>query len=259
MAKKPTDDTAIDVLEITKGRITFCVLGASPLVFNRMSEKAKRELLMPRGRINAAERASRLKHDPLTEYRDSVYRAQEPKAPTRLAMPATAFKAAMAAAAIDMPGVARSQIGRLTYVEGYSVHVYGTPQIFMSVVRSADMNKTPDVRTRAILPAWAAQVTISFVKPLIREQTVAHLLAAAGITIGIGDFRQEKGKGNFGQFELVSADSIEYRRLLKEGGRAAQDRALDAPEPYDADTAEMLEWFAGERKRRGFETAQEAA
>lgn len=260
MAKTKTTHTedAVSVLEISKGAVTFCVLGTSPLVFNRMSEKAKRELLMPRGRKNAAERATTLKHDPVQEFRDSVYRDAADNAPARLVMPATAFKGAMAAAALDLPGVARSQIGRLTYVQGYNVHVFGVPRLFMSVVRSADINKTPDIRTRAILPEWAAMVTISFVKPLIRDQMVANLLAAAGVTIGIGDFRQEKGKGNFGQFDLVSADSVPFQALVRKAGRDVQDKALTDATPYDAESAELLDWYSAERKKRGFDVKEAA-
>ena len=69
----------------------------------------------------------------------------------------------MAQAAIDVPGnAAKTQIGRLTTVEGAYVPVYGIPKLMMSTVRSKDMNRTPDIRTRAIQEQWACVIKISY-------------------------------------------------------------------------------------------------
>ena len=248
MAAKASDGE-ISVLEIQQGVVEFCILGTSPLIMNRMSEKAKRELLLPKGRKTTAERAQSLKHNPVEEYRASVYRDASSEAPTRLSFPATGFKGAMMTAALDLPGARKSEIGRLVWTEGYSIGIYGVPRLFMSAVRSADMNRTPDIRTRAILPEWACRVRVRFVRPRLREQTVANLLAAAGITVGVGDFRQEKGKGNFGQFGLVGADDADFARIVAAGGAAAQDAALANPVPHDEESEELLAWFSAEVTR----------
>ena len=69
-----------------------------------------------------------------------------------------------------------------------------------SVTRSADINKTPDVRTRAIIPEWCLSATVQFTKPLLKENAIVNLMAAAGLTQGIDDWRQQKGSGNYGAF-----------------------------------------------------------
>ena len=250
MATKPTTTEEISVLEISEGTVTFCVIGNSPLIFNRMAEKAKRELLMPKGRKSTADRAASLKHNPIEEYRNSVYRNVGDTARTRLKLPAPAFKGAMATAALDLPGTKKSEIGRLVWVQGEYVDVYGVPKLLMSVVRSADINKTPDIRTRAIVAEWACSVTIRFVKPKLQARAIGNLMAAAGITAGVGDFRQEKGKGSFGQFRLVDATDPDFLRIISEGGREAQDAGLDACEPYDWDSEELLDWFTKELAKR---------
>lgn len=247
MAKAPTKSEEISVLEIQQGEVSFCILGTAPLLFNRMSEKAKRELLMPKGRKTAADRATSLKHVPMEEYRNSVYRRADGRpGATRLLFPTPAFKGAMATAALDLPGTKKTEIGRLVYVPGEKVEVFGVPKLRMDVVRSADMNRTPDVRTRACLAEWACRVTVRFMMPKLRDQAVANLLAAAGVTCGIGDFRQEKGKGDNGRFELVNPDHPAFVRLVETGGTDAQDAALEDPEMWDDETAEMMEWFSGE-------------
>jgi hypothetical protein len=69
---------------------------------------------------------------------------------------------------------------------------------------------------------------------------------------GVGDWRQEKGSGNFGCFKLVGADDPDFVRITKKMGRKAQAEALANPEYYDAETEELLSWFDAETKRRGF-------
>lgn len=252
MTKTPGNESAeISVLEIYQSVVEFCILGTSPMIMNRMSEKAKRELLLPKGRKSTAERAQNLKHSPLKEYRASAYKVSDDAAPARLCFHATGFKGAMASAALDLPGARKSEIGRLCWMEGFNIPIYGTPRLLMSVVKSADPNRTPDIRTRAILPEWACRLAVRFVRPRLTEQTVANLMAAAGVIVGVGDFRQEKGKGSFGQFALVGEDNADFQRIVKEQGRKAQDAALENPIPHDQDSEELLSWFSAEVVKLG--------
>lgn len=254
MATKPTTTSSeITILEVTKGQMEFCILGTTPLILNRMSEKAKHELLLPKGKKTAADKASSLKHDPLSEFRDSPYKMQD--GPTFLGLLPTAFKKAMMTAALDMPGAKKTQIGRLIYVHGLMLPIYGIPKLFMSVTRSADMNKTPDVRTRAIVPEWACKLVVEFPVPILRQQSIANLLAAAGFTSGVGDWRQEKGSGNYGSFKLVSADDSDFVRITTQHTRAAQMEAMEDPEPFDIETEDLMSWYDVETKRRGFKVA----
>lgn len=248
--KNTASDEITDILRVTTGTFECCIVGTSPLILNRMSEKAKRELLMPKGRKTAIEKATSLKHMPVDEYRASAYTLKDPKSPTLLALLSTAFKGSLRSAALDMPGAKKAQIGRLTYIAGEFVGIYGVPKLFMSITRSADMNKTPDVRTRAIVPQWACRLEVTFVQPLIRAQAVANLLAAAGITIGVGDWRPEKGAGSYGQFRIADKDDAEFQAILQGGGRQAQNDGLEHPVCYDDETTELLAWFDDERSKR---------
>ena len=253
--KKKDEGTEINVMEVTKGVIEFNILGMSPLIYNAMSNKVKEGLLLPAPKKNAAEKASSLKHNPLAEFRSSTYSLKDDTALTFLAIPATAFKGCLCSAALDMPGASKSQIGRLTYVEGDMIALYGVPKLKMDVVRMADMSHTPDIRTRAIVPAWACKVVISFVKPLLREQAVINLLAAGGITQGVGDFRPQKGKGSYGQFKIVAENDLEYLKIIKAGVRKAQLKAMENPEFYDVESEELYHFYEVETKRRGFKVA----
>jgi hypothetical protein len=164
---------------------------------------------------------------------------------------AASFKKAMCGAALDLPGATKAQLGRLTWVEGERLNLFGLPQLFMSVTRCADINRTPDIRTRVIVPRWACRIAVNFAKPIINETLIANLLVAAGMTQGIGDWRAEKGSGNYGSFELVSADNPEFKQIIKTGGRKAQEAAMATPEFYDQESHEMFQWFKTEVAKRG--------
>jgi hypothetical protein len=242
------------VLQVTQQTVTYRILGRTPLVCNAMSAKVKQGLILP-AKKNKAEQQATMKHNPPEEYRSSVYRS--PEGPSRIVFPAVGFKRALADAAKDMPGAAKAQIGRLTYVTGEYVPIYGVPKLWMAVTRMADIAHTPDVRSRAIIPEWASELTLTFITPILKAVTVANLLTAAGLMRGIGDGRPEKGWGSYGQFEIVGNDEQRKRweKLVKTGGTTAQDVALRDPHPYDAETAELLAWWQTESVRRGFKVA----
>jgi hypothetical protein len=251
MAKTPTAKKAeeITINELATQRISLHLVGRTPLIMNSMNIKAVRTLLLPEvmKRKTKAEQAQALKHDVLWEYRNSTYRNNLADAETRLMMPGPSVKGALMSAALDIPGVRKTEIGRLMWVNGFRLSLYGIPQIFMCVVRTADAAKTPDVRTRAIVPEWCASIEIDYVTPNLSAKSIVNLAHAAGITAGIGDFRQEKGKGSFGQFRLVeSQEDADFRRIKLEGGREAQDEALENPLPYDEETQDWLNWYLSE-------------
>lgn len=254
-ASKKDPNESIEIVKVQEGAITFCLIGRSPFVCNAMSAKVRGELLNPSPKKGRTEKESTLKHEPLEEYRRSPYRSLGKDGATRILFPASGFKRAMANAALEIPGTNKSQIGRLCWAEGPYVPIYGIPQMWMAVVRNAGMNKTPDIRTRAILPEWASRVTVRYVTPNLREQPVVNLMASAGVFIGVGDGRPEKGALSFGQFEVVPEDDERYQRILKTGDLKAQDSALENPTFYDLETEELYDWWRADCKRRGFKIA----
>ncbi len=256
MRKAKTDELEqVQIVELTRAKIVYHIVGETPLLMNSMSVKAQRELLLPRGRKTAAEKQGSLKHDPLQEYRDSIYRARK-GSETVLALLNTQFKAALCTAALDVPGAKKAQIGRLTSIEGgEKLALYGIPQIMCSVVRSADINKTPDIRTRCIVPRWACKVEVTYTIPVLNATVISSLFATAGYTMGVGDWRPQKGSGTFGRWRIVEPTDKEYLDIIKTGGAAAQQAALDDPESYDDETDELLSWYDVEVRRRGIKAA----
>lgn len=255
MAKtKKADEGQIVVTEIMEGFLDLVLVGRTPLIINKLSKKVREELLCPPPKKNAAARAASLKHDPVAEFRASIHRIADVTAPTLLALPAAAPKRAMASAALDMTGVKKAQIGRLSYVSGEYVPVFGTPQLFISPVRNSDIQRTPDMRTRCIVPEWICKLKINFVVPLLNPTTIVNLLSAAGLYIGVGDWRSEKGAGSFGQFRVMpwaQAEQDEAVQKICSQGRAIQEERMQNPIPYDDETAELLRFFEEQIETRG--------
>lgn len=247
-AKKKTEEfEAIYIEPIEREILDLCLVGLTPLVFNKQSEKARRDLLFPPNKTKA-ERKTTMKHDPLAEYQNSVHRLTE--GPTLLAFPSSGFKKAMMTTALDIPGATKAGIARQVRVHSYMTPIYGIPKMYMTGVIQAGMSKAPDVRTRAIVEEWACTLQISYVRGLLNGTTLTNLVNGAGQLIGIGDYRQEKGAGDFGLFEVRGPKDKEFLRIVK-AGREEQTLAMKDPDFFDLETEELFSWFLGEKKRRG--------
>lgn len=250
MAAKPKTDTAeISITPLRRGTTKLRIIGQTPMFQNRMPAKVKQILLAGGRKKTKAERLE-IKHDPLSEFRDSAEVLST--GPTALGLRVVAVKAAMCTAALETPGVTKTSTQKLLFMPGDFVPLYGTPQLRMDVVRSADMNRTPDVRTRCFLPRWGAEIEIQFIVPQLSVTAVVTLLCNAGVLVGVGDYRQEKGKGAFGSFRVLGEGDKdpEWDDLVKNHGRAAQQAALADPEYADADTADLMAFYTGEVARR---------
>lgn len=247
-----TEAGALDIARIETTTLSFAILGKRPIILNRLSEKTRHELLAPTGRKTSAQKQSSLKHDPFQEFRASPYTLPDATAPTYLAVLSSAFKAAMSTAAVDLPGAKKAQIGRLVWVEDDKAPLYGLPTLSMTPVRSADMNHTPDIRTRVMVREWACAVSVTFVESLIKSQAIVNLLVAVGLTVGIGDWRPEKGKGTYGQFGVTNFADPAYKAIVATGGREAQQAAMQLPQPADEESEELLQWWLDYTRERGF-------
>lgn len=204
----PAKSGPIDVPLIKIGETTMWVVGRTQYVFNSMSGRGRRELLYPSGgRRSRADRAGVLKHDPYAEFCDSITRAPE-GSPTLLGIPAAAFHRLMQTAALDLPNTRKSEIGRMTWIvadEGAALPVWGVPEFEIIGVRTADLARTPDMRSHAVMREWCCEVTVQYVVPRLTASACFNLMFAGGWTVGVGDGRQEKGILNNGQFAVVPA------------------------------------------------------
>ena len=227
---------AIVIQSVERESVTIPLVGTSGLYCHRMSAKAKNQLMLGGRKKSLAERVE-LKHDPLAEFIDSMHVRPGMFEGTDIVFPAMALKSAMATAALMVAGIRKTDVQRLVYIRDEFVPVYGVPRVRMDITRSADINKTPDVRTRAYFREWAMQITMEFVRPVLSTTAIMALLYNAGVMCGVGDFRQEKGKGSYGTFQPAS--SVPAALM----DHAAQRAALTDPEHDNEETKELLDVY----------------
>lgn len=246
-----TQDTTMEIHALKQGRIKLRMIGQTPMYFNSMGAKAWRDLLVGSGKKTAAQKKD-IKHNPEQEFRDSIYKKST--GDTYLCFPAAGVKGAMSTAALETAGITKSSVQRLIFLPESHIQIWGKPYMKMDIVRSADMNKTPDVRTRAFLPNWCAEVEIRFVTPTLSTHSIVSLLSNAGTIVGIGDFRQEKGRGGYGTFSVSGAENMGDMKAIwdeiTQEGRDIQEAAMNEPECFDDQTAELMEFMQEERLRR---------
>jgi hypothetical protein len=248
---KSKSPETVQIHTIKQGLLKLRIIGDTPMYFNSMGSKAMRDLLVGAQRKTAAEKRE-IKHNPEKEFRETMYRQKDGK--TMLYFPSTGIKKGLATAALETAGITKANVNRLIYIPEAKIDIWGKPYLKMDVVRAADMNRTPDIRTRAYLPRWCSEVTIKYCTPTFNAQGVISLLANSGMICGLGDNRQEKGNGSFGSFSVYSAEDMgEGQGLWDEivaEGLEVQELAYEYPECYDHETQELMDFLNEERIRR---------
>ena len=251
VAKKTTVKAmGLSIESLQQTEVSFKIIGTAPLIYNSMSLKAQKTLLMGAAKKTAAEKKE-IKHNPEEEFVDSCY--INGTNGSYLSFPSTGIKRGMATAALETAGVTKASINRGIYVVGEHINVWGKPYMNMSIVRSSDINRTPDIRTRAKLPNWCTEVTVRYINPTFSQLDITALLVNAGTLCGLGDWRIEKG-GPMGGYRIVQTkdDQKIFDRLVKEEGDTCQKLALENPEieAHDNMSHELYEAITQERLKR---------
>src|SRR3990167_1144981 len=147
--KKAEVETEISIPVLKQGSAKLRIIGLTPLFQNRMANKTMQTLLVGGRKKTKADRVE-IKHDPLQEFRNAAEIV--PNGPTALGLRVVAIKGAMCTAALETAGVTKTSAQRLLFMPGDHAALYGTPQLRLDPVKSADMNRTPDVRSRPYFP-----------------------------------------------------------------------------------------------------------
>ena len=136
------DNSPLYVQRLAVDERTFKILGLTPIYHNRMSAKAKQQLLVGGQRKTVADRRE-LKHNPFEEFRDSLHHCPGLNPNTDLGFPAVGVKAALATAALVVSGIAKTDVQRLVFLPEEMIPIYGVPRLRMDVTRNADPKRTP--------------------------------------------------------------------------------------------------------------------
>jgi hypothetical protein len=178
--------------------IQVTIYGKTPLICNKWSEKAKREMLdkqMGKPKVKAFK-------NPEEDYKNSLYELPS----GGYGFPAVAFKnaAVRAASNLDLTMVQARQMFFVRADEDDCVKIEGEPNMREDMVRL--QGKTADIRYRGEFRDWKTTLTIEYNAGVISDEQVVNLFQLAGFSVGVGEWRPEKN-GAFGCFTLFEEEA----------------------------------------------------
>lgn len=186
-----SDTEEIKLAGLSIDRIRLRLVGTSPLIVHKWSEKAKKQMLDKQMKRASQGKAAK---DPEQDYRESLYIRDDGS----YGFPAVAFKAAAVRAGTycDMKMVF---LRGAFHVEGDLVHIEGEPEAREDMVRVGQ--GTADIRYRPQFPKWATEVAITYNSRALAAEQIVNLFEIAGFAVGVGEWRPEKD-GQFGRFQV---------------------------------------------------------
>lgn len=220
----------IKIAALRRTHRKIILVGDTPLIVHAWSQKAKLEMLAK----HMGKPLARSNKDPYEDFLQSMYRFDD----GNYGFPVVAMKEAMAGVTPDLPGVARAQVYRnivVTGRRGFQIGVFAdikspqelaeifspnAPQPREDMVRLSGISRDPDIRYRAEFWPWAIEFTLAYDDSIFDGEGTLNLLGRAGFTIGLGEWRQEKGGSN-GLFHVASEEEVAAVAKWKKAGPKA--------------------------------------
>lgn len=199
-------EAQVNISRIDTEHMFVPIVGTSPLIMHKFSEKAKRQML----NAQQGRKSPKVSRDPEADYQASFYRTKE-----GYGFPAIAFKACtIGAARFFGKDVKMTELRQFLFFKGIVsendpqslVEIIGEPRMREDIVRLG-MSGT-DLRYRAEFPEWSATLEIIYVKSALTQSSVLSLVDAGGMGVGVGEWRPEK-KGDFGTFTVDDSRDVE--------------------------------------------------
>ena len=209
MATKKTETIVIPAINTRRATIT--IIGDSPLIVHKWSEKARKEILDKQ--MKKAKTKGHDVKDPVADFIDSLYWLDgEPEQKdeagfataiqngARFGFPATAVKAAAVAAGYRS-GVTKDKVSMNAafHVDGEYIEVQGVPEMREDMVRVG--MGTADIRYRGEFKIWHSNFEVKYNASAISLEQLVNLFNLGGFACGLGEWRPEKG-GAFGMFHV---------------------------------------------------------
>jgi hypothetical protein len=198
-------DATIEIHSIAAETLLVPIVGTTPLIVHRFSEKAKRQMLdNMQGR-----KSPKVAKDPQAEYEAAFYRLSDGD----YGFPALAFKAATVGGARFYSGVTMTALKQFMYLRGEVgddgralTRIEGEPQMREDVVTVG--RNGSDLRYRPQFSQWRATLEVTYVTSALTRGSVLSLIDAGGMGVGIGEWRPEKD-GDFGTYRVDQAREVE--------------------------------------------------
>jgi hypothetical protein len=209
---KPKKET-LTITEPNIKMVKLKIVGTAPYLQCRFAAKAINKIMTKQQAGSAATKGKRAVHPP-RDYDDDFKGACHKMTDGHYGMPATAFRQAAISACrlVNFKGTL-AKLSIFVDADGYDevdatplVRIDGKPEKHVMMGRNSDMNRTPDVRVRAIYKKWSAVLTVRFDADQFQPADIVNLFKRIGQQVGIGegrpDSRNSAGMG-LGTFDVI--------------------------------------------------------
>ncbi len=184
----------IQLPEIELNRLEIVLIGDSPLIMHKWSEKAIKEMLDKQMKLPKQARGAK---DPEAEILACVYRDDN----GHPAFPTIAFKSAVVDACRFADGMKMVVLRGAFHIEGELVRIDSSEPIPRQDMVRVGMG-TADIRFRPEFRDWRARLRLSYNSRVISAAELVNLFNLAGFGVGVGEWRPEKN-GQFGRFHVA--------------------------------------------------------
>lgn len=198
-------DATIEIHQIAAETLLVPIVGTTPLIVHRFSEKAKRQMLDNMQGRKSPKQAK----DPQAEYEAAFYRLGD----GGYGFPSLAFKAATVGGARFYSGVTMTALKQFMYLRGEVgddgralTRIEGEPIMREDVVTVG--RNGSDLRYRPQFSEWRATLEVTYVTSALTRGSVLSLIDAGGMGVGVGEWRPEKD-GDFGTYRVDPAREVE--------------------------------------------------
>lgn len=192
--------TSVQILDFEIRQVSIPIVGISPLICHKFSEKAQRQITEKQaGAAKNKKHAIRVPEDDYNGARHISPLGWD-------GFPAAGFKAAMIRGAkiigMEMKLTQQAFFINADCEETQLVRIHAEPRMRTDMVRIG--MGSADVRYRPEYIDWFAELNIEFNQGVLSLEQIYQLVKAAGYGCGIGEMRPEKGKFNYGRFKLAN-------------------------------------------------------
>lgn len=203
----PPEEAAVAQIDrISAETLQVPIIGTSPLVVNRFSEKAKREML----NASQGKKSPKMPKDPQAEYEAAFYRLKSGEP----GFPALGFKAAtVGGARFYGKQISMTALKQFVFFSGepgedghYYVQIIGEPKMREDVVRVG--RGGTDLRYRPEFSEWSAVLNVTYVDAMLTRGSLLSLIEAGGMGVGVGEWRPERD-GDFGTYKIDDTRKVE--------------------------------------------------
>lgn len=194
-------NTTITLQPIQRETMRIRVVGDSPLICHKFSEKARRAMLDKQ--MKKAKQGKEAK-DPEADFNEARYLLDD----GRDGFPAAGMKKAIANAFRFSDGMKKVEIAGALHVQPGAelIAIIGPEPVMREDTVKISMGTT-DIRFRPEYRGWSMEFDVVFNARAISPEQIVNLVNIAGFGIGIGEWRPERN-GQFGMFHIAAEGEV---------------------------------------------------